>query len=329
MEHRFEGYKGTSATPPGPSIRGLWAWTRSQAVNRSGKRLTTIGTVTTAGGGYSDAGWVENAAPTSRFPPLAIGDIWDHRELIFFFARRDVKVRYKQAFLGAAWAVLQPLIGAISFTIVFSGLAGIDVEDRSYFAFALSGFVVWSYFSAALSNATFSVLHNSELLTKVSFPTIVVPIAAVLPALVDFTVGIVLALIVSLSSGNGLSAVRLAIGLPLGVVLLMATVVGPALFFSASIVKYRDVGALAALALQLLLFISPVAYPPELVPERWLTLYYANPVAGALGLLRSALVNADLPQVGHLALSFGLSFGALYVGLLFFRAKERAFADII
>jgi ABC-type polysaccharide/polyol phosphate export permease len=273
--------------------------------------------------------WVENAAPTSRVPALRISDAWHHRELIFFFAQRDVKVRYKQAFLGTAWAGLQPLIGALTFTIVFSGLANVDVKGRSYFAFALSGFIVWTYFSSTVTSGTNSLLSNSDLLTKVSFPRIVAPLAALLPALVDLAVGIVLALIVSVATGDGLSPIGLLVGLPLGLVLLLTAATGPVLFFSASIVRYRDASALVTLALQFVLFVSPIAYPPELVPPRWQTLYYANPLASALGLLRAALANGQLPGVGHVLLSFAVASVVLFLGLVHFRANERSFADII
>ena len=153
--------------------------------------------------------------------------------------------------------------------------------------------------------------------------------AAVLPALFDLAVGVVLAVGVSLATGNGLSPPRFLIGFPLGLVLLLTAVAGPALFFSATIVTYRDVSALVGVALQFVLFLSPIAYPPELVPERWQTLYFANPLAGSLGLLRAAIVNAEMPGAGRVLLSFAVAIVALILGLRHFRAKERAFADII
>ena len=273
--------------------------------------------------------WLENAAPKSRLPQLRISDVWRHWELIFFFAQRDVKVRYKQAFLGAAWALLQPLIGALTFTIVFSGLADIEVDDGSYFTFALSGFVVWTYFSTAVSAGASSLLVNANLLTKVSFPRIVAPIAAMLPPLADLAVGTALTIVVAAASGVGLSPVRLLVSLPLGLGLLLAAVAGPILFFSASIVRYRDASALVSLGLQFVLFVSPVAYPPELVPERWQGWYFANPVAGALGLFRAALLSEPVPSIRHLMLSVAVAAALLVLGLFHFRANERGFADII
>lgn len=274
--------------------------------------------------------WVVNAAPTRRWPSLRPGELWRHRELIGFFALRDLKVRYKQAFLGAAWAGLQPLVGALAFTVLFNRLADVDVGDgRSYFAFALVGFIVWTYVSSSMSNGSSSLLYNADLLTKVSFPKIVAPVAALLPPLLDLGVGAVLALGAALVAGDGFSPVGFVVGLPLGLALLVAASAGPTLFMSAVIVKYRDAAVLVAFGLQVLLFLSPVAYPPELAPARWRPVLYLNPVAGALGLLRAALTGAPLPGVGPLATSCAVAAVALVVGLHRFRANERELADII
>ena len=245
-----------------------------------------------------------------------------------FFAQRDIKVKYKQAFLGAAWALVQPLVGALTFTIVFKRLADVDVAGNHYFGFALVGFIGWAYFAGAINAGTTSILGNADLVTKVSFPKIVAPVAAVLPALVDLAVGVAVAIVVSLVQGD-LSPPRLLIGLPAGVLMLVLTVLGPVLFCSASIVRYRDAGALVGFALQFLIFFSPVAYPAELVPGHWLTLYYVNPLAGCLAVLRWALVGGPLPQAGHLVVSLATMTILLAVGLVHFRANERDFADII
>jgi ABC-type polysaccharide/polyol phosphate export permease len=273
--------------------------------------------------------WVVNEAAPGRRVALRAAEVWRHRELVLFFAQRDVKVRYKQAFLGAAWAGLQPIVGAVSFTVLFNRLAHLDVGDRSYFAFALVGFIVWTYASSSLSTGSSSLLYNADLLTKVAFPKIVVPVAAMLPPLLDFSVGAVLAIGAALVMGDGFSVVGFLVGLPLGAVLLVLATLGPVLFMSATVVKYRDAAVLVTFGLQILLFLSPVAYPPELAPGRWREVLYVNPLAGALGLLRSALTAAPLPSVGHLATSFAVAVALTYVGLHRFRANERELADII
>lgn len=273
--------------------------------------------------------WSENSAPTRRWPSLRLHQLWDRRELIWFFAVRDVKVRYKQAVLGLGWAVLQPILGAVTFTVLFNRLADVDVEGRSYFAFSVVGFAVWTYFSSSVSAGTGSLLYNADLLTKVAFPRIVAPVATLLPGLIDLAVGAVLAVIVALAVGDGLSLVGILVGLPLGVPLLLLAAVGPALFFSATVVRYRDAGVLVGFGLQLLLFASPVAYPPELLPSPWRTLLFVNPVSGALGLLRSALIGSPLPTTPQLLISVVVSVAVVIGGLVHFRRREREFADII
>jgi ABC-type polysaccharide/polyol phosphate export permease len=273
--------------------------------------------------------WVVNAATSTRWPKLQLGQLWRHRELIQFFALRDLKVRYKQAMLGVAWAGLQPLLGALTFTILFNRLAKVDVGDRSYFAFALVGFGVWTYFSSTLSSGTGSLLYNSQLLTKVSFPRIVAPASTFLPGLIDLSVALCVAVLVSRISGDPFSPVGLVVGLPLGLALLVLSAAGPVLLLSALVVKYRDAQALVSFGLQFVLFASPVAYPPELVPGGWRTLLYANPLTGALGLLRAALTGADLPSAPLLLLSTSVAIVGTLFGLAHFRRSEREFADII
>ncbi len=273
--------------------------------------------------------WAVNAPLRPGIPALRIRQVWQHRELILFFAQRDVKVRYKQAFLGAAWAALNPFIGALTFTILFDRLAKIDVGTTPYFAFALAGFITWNYFSTTVSAGTGSLLANGDLLTKVALPRIVPPTATLLPGLIDLFIGIVITVVVSLVLGAGTSAVAFVVCLPLGLLLLLVAVAGPVLLLSATIVKYRDVGVVVGFGLQLVLFLSPVAYPSTLVPEAWRVVYYANPLAGALGLLRSALLDTEVPPIGSLALSFVVAFLVLLAGLIHFRRHERSIADII
>jgi ABC-type polysaccharide/polyol phosphate export permease len=282
-----------------------------------------------AGSAAHDRVWVENAAPTGRWPGLQLSQLWTHRELIYFFALRDVKVRYKQAFLGAAWALLQPLVGALAFTLLFHGLADVEVDSDSYFAFALVGFIAWTYFSAALNSGTNSLLWNAELLKKVSLPRLALPVAAIIPALIDFAVGAVLAAIITTIWGGGVSPVGLLVGLPTGLALLLVATAGPVLVFSALIVKYRDVTVVVGFGLQLFLFVSPVGYPPELVPDPWYGLQYLNPIAGALALLRWGLAGTAAPEPGLIAMSAGTAIVGVLVGLYYFRANERQFVDII
>lgn len=273
--------------------------------------------------------WTVNAAATGRWPSLHIGQLWIHRELVYFFALRDLKVRYKQAFLGVAWAGIQPLVGALTFTILFNRLADIEVDGPSYFAFAMLGSGVWGYFAATLQAGTNSLLYNADLLTKVAFPRIVAPTATVLPGLIDLAVAAVLAFVVALAAGGGVSAWGFLIGLPVGLALLLLAVIGPVFLLSAAVVKYRDVSTLVGFGVQLLLFATPIAFPPELVPTGWRTLLYLNPLSGAVGLLRWALVDTAPPTAGQVLVSVASAAAMLVFGLFHFRRREREFADII
>lgn len=281
------------------------------------------------GGEPTSRPWVVNASASGWWPGLRIGELWRHRELIGFFAVRDVKVRYKQALLGVAWAGVQPVVGAVVFFVVFHRLADVDVGARSYFAFAVLGTGVWTYFSVALQNGTASLLANADLLTKVSFPRLVIPAATLLPGMIELTVAMVIAVVAALAAGGGLSAVGLLVGVPAGLALLVLGAAGPVLWFSASVVRYRDVLALVGFGTQLLLFASPIAYPPEFVPEGWRTLLFVNPVAGAVGLLRWGLVGAPAPGAAHVALSVGVATALFVTGLVHFRRHERTVADVI
>lgn len=273
--------------------------------------------------------WVVNAAPTGRWQPLDLRQVWMHRELIYFFALRDLQVRYKQAFLGVAWAGLQPLVGAITFTILFNRLGEVEISGPSYFAFAMVGFATWTYVSASLDAGAGSLLANSTLITKVALPRIVPPTAALLPGLIDLGVALIIAVGVALAAGGGLTPWGLLVCLPAGLILLVLAVGGPTLFFSAVVVKYRDARALLSFGLLFLLFASPIAYPTDFLPSKWQTVVYLNPLAGALDLLRFALVDTDFPAVSGLLLSSCSASIGFVIGLLHFRRREREFADVI
>ena len=273
--------------------------------------------------------WVVNAAPDRWWPGLKLGQLWQHRELIYFFAVRDVRVRYKQAFLGFAWAGIQPLAGAIAFTVLFHRLADAEVDGTSYFAFAMMGFGIWSYASTALQTGTASLVANADLLTKVAFPRIVPPMATLLPGFIDLAVALSLATGASLVAGHEPNLVVTIAAVPCGLALLTVAVAGPVLGLSALLVRYRDTSVLVSFALQLLLFVSPVAYPPEFVPGGWRTALYLNPLAGTLGLLRSALLGTELPSAAQLLVSGSMALVTFALGVVYFRRTERELADII
>lgn len=273
----------------------------------------------------ADRQWTENR-PTRGARAVRLDEVWTYRELIGFLALRDLKARYKQAAFSVAWAILQPVAGVAVFTLVFRRLADVPSDGIPYPLFALLGLSVWTYFSASLSAATTSMVSNAALVTKVYFPRLVAPLAALLPGLVDLAVSMTLVGVVMAVLGVTPGVALLA--LPLCLVALMATALGVGLLLATLNVRYRDVGKVTGLLLQLWLFLSPVAYSSTQVPERWKWLYALNPMAGVIDAFRWSLLGGP-PPGARLAVS-ALSAGALlYAGVRYFQASERQFADVI
>jgi ABC-type polysaccharide/polyol phosphate export permease len=269
--------------------------------------------------------WRVNAAGRGRVLG-AWTSLWRSRELIGFFALRDIRVRYKQAVLGVLWVMLQPVATVVIFTVVFSRIAGIDSQGIPYPLFALVGMVVWSYFSAATLRGSDAIVSNPQLVTKVSFPRITVPAAAMLPPLVDMAVS--LALVVVLFIYYRVTPTWRVLAAPLWIVLLVLAAFGTALWLSALNVRYRDVQHAVGPLVQLWLFASPVAYPASVL-QGWHGLAYAlNPMAGLLGLARWSLLGAPWPG-WPAAVSLGTLLLVLGTGLVYFTRAERSFADVI
>ena len=270
-------------------------------------------------------GWVENR-PTSGARAIDLHELSSYRELIFFLALRDLKAKYKQAFFGAGWALVQPIVGVAIFTVVFRHVANVPSQGIPYLAFALLGLLVWSYFSTSVNGATLSLLSNATLLTKVYFPRIVAPLAALLPGLVDFAIGLVLLALVMGYYGIVPSAAIFA--LPLCLLAATAIALGAGLLLSALNVKYRDVGAVLGLVMQTWLLASPVAYPSSLVGGGWHWLYALNPMVGVVDSFRWAVLSAPAPGLDLLA-SLGAALVLLIGGLQYFQRTERQFADVV
>ncbi len=272
-----------------------------------------------------DQRWVENR-PSKGFRALDVRELWAYRELAAFLALRDLKVRYKQAVFGAGWALLQPLAAAAVFTLVFRRLANMPSDGVAYPLFAFVGVSVWGYFSTAVTKATQTLVQNVALVSKVYFPRILAPTAAVLPPLVDLAVS--LTALVVLIPVYGADDGWAALTLPLWIVPLVGAALGVGLFLGALNVSYRDVNHGVTLLVQLWLFASPVAYPSSAVPEAWRGVYFLNPVAGTIEGFRWALLGAPWPGPG-VFVSFGTTVLALVVGTLYFLRTERRFADVI
>jgi len=273
----------------------------------------------------SAAGWVENR-PRSGLLRLDLRELWAYRELAGFMALRDVRVRYKQAVLGIGWAVFQPLAGVVVFTIVFKRLADVQSDGLPYPIFAFVGLLAWNYTSGALTKATQSLVSNAGLVTKVYFPRLLIPLAAVLPGLLDLAVSLPVLLVLYPVYGIRPGWALLTLPLWIAAAVLVALAVG--LLLAALNVRYRDVNQAISLLVQLWLFLSPVAYPTSAVPEAWRPVYALNPMVGVIEGFRWCLLDGPAPGPESLV-SAGVTAALLGVGLVYFQRTERRFADVI
>lgn len=265
--------------------------------------------------------------PTRGWAGLGLTTLWEFRELLFFLVWRDVKVRYKQTALGAAWAIIQPVLTMIVFNIFFHRLANVPSEPGiPYPIFAYAALLPWQYFSSAMAASSNSVVNSAALIRKVYFPRATVPIAAALGGLVDFCVSFCVYL--GLMVWYRIAPTPAIVLLPLFLLLTVATVTGIGLWFSALSVKYRDVRYLVPFLTQFWLFATPVAYPSSLLSEPWRTIYGINPMVGVVEGFRWALLGTEAPHA-TIVLSAVVSLTLLVSGLLFFQRTERKFADVI
>jgi lipopolysaccharide transport system permease protein len=276
---------------------------------------------------------VRSAYPVTRLEPsrgwvaLRLDDVWHYRELLWFLALRDIKVRYKQTVLGASWAVLQPVGTALVFTVVFGRLARIPSDGVPYAVFALSGLVPWTFFATAVTTTALSLVGNTNLISKVYFPRLCVPIATVLASFVDLLVASVV-LFVAMAVYHVGAGARILLVLPF-MVLAFAAALGVGLWLCAIAARYRDVRHAVPFLLQFWLFATPVAYPSSLLAERWHALYAINPMVGVVEGFRWSLLGSDV-AIGPLALASAVSAAVLLVtGAFYFRRMERSFADVI
>jgi lipopolysaccharide transport system permease protein len=265
--------------------------------------------------------------PSKGFVRLNLSDVWAYRELLYFLIWRDVKVRYKQTALGAAWAILQPVMTMVVFSVFFGRLAKMPSDGIPYPVFAFTALLPWQLFSHALSESSNSLVGNKNLITKVYFPRLVVPIAAVLSGLVDF--GIAFMVLLGLMWYYGIVPTIAVVWLPLFVVLVITTALSVGLWLSSLNVKYRDVRYMLPFLTQLWLFATPVAYPSSLVPKEWHALLGLNPMAGVVEGFRWAMLGKTEGPGALLTVSVVAVAALLIGGLAYFRQTERTFADLV
>jgi len=271
--------------------------------------------------------------PTRGLASLQLRAVWEYRELLFFLAWRDIKVRYKQTALGVAWIVLQPLLSTVVFTLLFGGLLKVPSEGAPYALFALAALVPWQYFAGSVSRVGTSLINSANLITKVYFPRLIIPLSGVLSTLVDFAIGFLV--LVGLLVGYRVPLTANVLWLPLFLLLAVITALGFGLWLAALNVRFRDVNYLIPFLLQIWMYVTPVVYGSTLIPERYRFLLALNPMTGVVegfrwALLQGAGVRGQESGVSALtAVSIAITLAVLATGLIFFRSTERTFADVI
>jgi homopolymeric O-antigen transport system permease protein len=256
-----------------------------------------------------------------------LSELWEYRELLFFLIWRDLKVRYKQTVLGAAWAVIQPLLTMVLFSLFFGRLAKVPSDGIPYPIFSYAALVPWTFFASGLSGASNSLVASAQLIRKIYFPRLVIPTASVVSGIVDFGIAFSVLLLMMLHYGYGPSWKTLLL-LPL-LLLTLATSLGVGIWLSALNLQFRDVRYTVPFLVQLWLFATPIAYPSSLLPDRWRTLYAVNPMVGVIEGFRWALLDTDTAPGPMVGVSTLFALAILVSGVLYFKRVEKQFADLV
>lgn len=258
---------------------------------------------------------------------LDLTAVWECRELLYFLIWRNIKVRYKQTFIGAAWAIFQPAMTMAIFTVVFGNLARVPSDGLPYPVFAYTALVPWTYFSQALSRCGTGLVSNANLITKVYFPRLIIPLADVITPAVDFLFAFLLLL--GMIGWFGITPTWGLLALPVFLFMSMVTALAVGLWLSPLNVRYRDVGHTIPFVIQFWMFASPVVYPVSLVPEPWRLIYSLNPMVGVIEGFRWGLLGKENPDFLAIVVSIAVVLVLLAGGLVFFKRMERSFADVI
>ena len=265
--------------------------------------------------------------PNRGLLSLELASVWRYRELMYFLILRELKVRYKQAALGAAWAIVQPLFAAIIFTVVFGIFARLPSEGVPYAAFAFAGVVPWTYFAEALRRSSTGLVDDSELIRKIYFPRLVLPAAAVIAPVLDLLIS--LAVYSLVMAWYRISPSIHLLFLPAFLAMAVALSLAFGLWLGPLNVRYRDIKHMLPFVVQVWMYASPVVYPLSVVPERWQLLYSLNPMVGVIEGFRWCLLGTSAPNPTAIAMAIVLTVVLLTSGLMFFRRSERSFADVI
>lgn len=264
--------------------------------------------------------------PSRGWGSLRLLEVWKRRELLYLFVWRDLKVRYKQTLLGAAWAVIQPVVTMVIFSVIFGRLAGMPSDGLPYPIFTFAALLPWYYFSSSLSRVTGSVVAEAHLISKIYFPRLLIPLAGVGSSLVDF--GVSFLVLLAMMAWFNIFPTWRVVTLPAFLLLIAATALGVGLWLSALNVRYRDIGHVMPFLIQCWFYLSPVIYPVTMVPERWRMIYSLNPIVGVVEGFRWALLGQESPGFAVMAASAVAVVAVLAGGAFYFKRMERTFADL-
>ena len=265
--------------------------------------------------------------PNRNWFDLKLKALWDYRELLYFLAWRDLKARYAQTVMGFAWALLQPLCMMLIFTVIFSKIARFPSDNVPYPLFAYAALVPWTYLSKSLDRSGFSVVAESNLITKIYFPRVIIPFSATLGGLLDFAIAFLL--LIGMMLWFGVIPTWKLVVVPFYLLLTVIMSLSVSLWLSALFVKYRDISAVVPLLTQVWLFASPIAYPASMVPQNWQLLYNLNPVVSVIGGFRWALLGTTAPDPLMLAVHVVVITVVFLCGAAFFNRMANTFADVI
>jgi lipopolysaccharide transport system permease protein len=265
--------------------------------------------------------------PSTGWVSINLKELWRYRELIYFFAWRDIKVRYKQTLLGAAWAIIQPIFTMVVFSVLFGRLAKMPSEGVPYPIFCFAALLPWGYFANALSQGSSSVVRSSQLIKKVYFPRLAIPLSSVLSGVVDFALSFLVLL--CMMSYFGIAPTWNIVWLPFFLVLAIVMALGTSLWLTSLNVKFRDVSYTVPFLTQMWMFFTPIIYPSSVLPEPWRTLYGLNPLAGVIEGFRWALLGTNTKPGLMLIVSSVTAIAILVSGAFYFRRVEKTFADIV
>lgn len=265
--------------------------------------------------------------PSKGWVSLKLKELWEYRELLYFLIWRDVKVRYKQTVLGGAWAIIQPFFTMVVFSLFFGKLAKVPSDGIPYPIFSYTALVPWAFFANGLNQATNSIVGGSNLIKKVYFPRLAMPVASVLGCIVDFVLAFIM--LIAMMIYYGMTPTLNVVWLPFILILAFTTSLGVSLWLSAMYVQFRDVRHIIPFLTQIWLFATPIAYPSSLLHEPWRTVYGINPMVGVVEGFRWALLGTQTAPGLMIILSGLVAAGLLVSGAFYFRRMEKTFADVV